>query len=414
MSTPLVEALGRILERADRVVLLRETDLGASCVDRGDIDLLIAAQEVPAVLDIIDEVAEQANIHYWLQRSGPHKVGVALFSADMRHWIRIDLWEQLWQIFGGRSYLTYEDVAPFVVDLGARVRRLPADLEAAVYVQHLATMGRDPSSPANSERIAGLIGRCEEHPELARALEGMLVSGKVDPKWSRAAEDHLRARCGNALEARGRATRRRTLLSRIHRRWLGNRTLDAVALVGVDGSGKTSLGDIVAERLGRDRLPTMSVYRRSLLFRAIYKASRLTVKLPYETLDKMLAPLTYVVTAWRLPKVVSAQAVLDRYLADFLIIDRKSDEPRLARCSQVLRKLDRPCQTIHIRAEWGTVASRKNEVTERGHAWYDSTTLRYYRSQPMVDYLAFRNDGPIGQASAALTEYLAHQRQQHR
>jgi hypothetical protein len=321
---------------------------------------------------------------------------------------------QLWQIFGGRSYLTYEDVAPFAVDSGGPVRRLPADLEAAVYIQHLATMGRDPSSPSNAERIAGLLRRCADNPDLTRALERMLVSGQVEPECQRAAEDHLRARCGEGLEARGRSTRRRTLPSRIHRRWLGNRTLDAVALVGVDGSGKTSLGDVVAGRLGRGRLPTMNVYRRSLVFRAIYKASRLTVNLPYETLDNRLGPLAYLVATWRLPRVVSAQTVLDRYLADFLMVDRKSDEPRFVRSSVVLRKLDRPCQTIHIRAAWPTVADRKNEVTERGHVWYDAMTLRYYRSQPIVDYLAFQNDGPIEQSAAALMEYLAEQRQLHR
>jgi hypothetical protein len=405
MTTSLLRALADILERAGETVLLRETELGPDCIDRGDIDLLVAAHALPTILDIIDDVAAERDIHYWLQRSGPHKTGVALFSADMSHSIRIDLWVQLWQVFGGRSYLTYEDVARFAVDTDGPLQRLPADLEAAVYVQHLAIMDRDPTISANAERLAGLVRRCSSHVELAEALERILTTGRIDK--------HLRDQCGEAIEARGRVTRRRSVLGRARRRWLEIRTLDAVALVGVDGCGKTSLGDAVAEALDYDRLPAMNAYRRSLLFRGIYKANRLTLKRPYETIDKILAPVTYAVAACRIPKLVSAHTVLDRYLGDFLIVDRKSDEPRLSRFAVVLGNFYRPCKTIHIRASWATIANRKNEVTEKGHAWYDVATLRYYRSQPVVDYLAFRNDGSIGPAAAALTEYLVNQ-QQHR
>jgi len=92
MTTSLLQGLSDILEREGDAVLLRETELGPSCVDRGDIDLLIAADALPAMLDIIDDVAALRGLHYRLRRSGPHKTGVTLFSADMAHSIRIDLW----------------------------------------------------------------------------------------------------------------------------------------------------------------------------------------------------------------------------------------------------------------------------------------------------------------------------------
>lgn len=406
MTTSLLQGLSDILERGGDAVLLRETELGPGCVDRGDVDLLVAAAAIPTMLDIVDEVAAEWNLHYRLQRSGPRKIGVAIFSADMAHSIRIDLWVQLWQIFGGRSYLTYEDVARFAVDTDGPVRRLPADLEAAVYIQHLAIMDRDPTSPSNAERLSGLLHRCSGHPVLAEALERILTTGQIDRSAIRTAEQQLRGRCGEQLEGRGRITRRQSVLGRARRRWFEHRRLNGVALVGVDGSGKTSLGGAVAEALDYDTFPAMNAYRRSLVFRGIYKANRYTPRLPYETIDNMLTPLTYAIAAYRLPKIVSDHTVLDRYLGDFLIVDRKSDQPRLSRIARLLANFHRPCTTIHIRASWSTIESRKDEVTEKGHAWYDLTMLRHYRSQPVVDYVAFRNDGELEPAAAALTKFL--------
>lgn len=410
MTTSLLQGLTDILERGGDAVLLRETELGPSCVDRGDVDLLVAADAMPTMLDIIDEVAALRDLHYRLQRSGPHKTGVALFSVDMAHSIRIDLWVQLWQIFGGRSYLTYEDVAGFAVDTGGPVRCLPADLEAAVYIQHLAIKGRDPTFPSNAERLSGLLRRCSDHAPLAEALERILTTGQIDKSALRTAEQQLRGQCGEQLEERGKITRRKSVLGRVRRRRLEHRRLNAVALVGVDGCGKTSLGEAVAEALDYDTFLAKNAYRRSLVFRGIYKANRHTLRLPYEQIDNMLTPLTYAVASYRLPKIVSDQTVLDRYLGDFLIVDRKSDEPRLSGIAGLLANLHRPCTTIHIRASWSTIASRKNEVSEKGHAWYDLTMLRHYRSQPVVDYLAFRNDGELAPAATALTEFLLNQR----
>ncbi|MDH3818378.1 MAG: hypothetical protein OES21_07175, partial [Myxococcales bacterium] len=106
MTNDLRCGLADILCAAERAALLRETDLG-SVIDGGDIDLLVAADAIPSLLDTIDAVATTRQLHYRLRRSGPHKIGVALYSADMAHSARIDLWIELWQIFGGRSYLLY-------------------------------------------------------------------------------------------------------------------------------------------------------------------------------------------------------------------------------------------------------------------------------------------------------------------
>lgn len=410
MTTSLLQGLSDILEREGDAVLLRETELGPSCVDRGDIDLLIAADALPAMLDIIDDVAALRGLHYRLRRSGPHKTGVTLFSADMAHSIRIDLWVELWQIFGGRSYLTHEDVVGCAVDTGGPVRGLPADLEAAVYIQHLAIKGRDPTFPSNAERLSGLLRRCSDHPALAETLERILTTGQIDKSAVRTAEQQLRGQCGGRLEKRGEITRRKSVLGRVGRRRLEHRSLNAVALLGVDGCGKTSLGKAVAEALHHDTFLAKDAYRRSLVFRGIYAVNRRTLRLSYEQIDNMLVPLTYVVASHRLPKIVSDQTVIDRYLGDFLIVDRKSDEPRLSRMAGLLANFHRPCTTIHIRASWSTIESRKNEVSEQGHAWYDRTMLRHYRSQPVVDYLAFRNDSELAPAATALTEFLLDQR----
>ena len=99
--------------------------------------------------------------------------------------------------------------------------------------------------------------------------------------------------------------------------------------------------------------------------------------------------------------------VLDRYLGDFLVVNRKSEQPRFSRLTRLLTKFHRPCQIVHIRGSWSTVSSRKNEVSEKGHQWYDEAMMRHYSSQPVFDYLAFRNDGDLESAVEALKIFVA-------
>jgi thymidylate kinase len=405
MTTELLDSLVEILADARRTVLLRETDL-AACVDHGDIDLLVAVDAVPALLDRVDEVASARGLHYRLRRSGPQKVGVQLFSADMTHSVKLDLWEQLWQIFGGRSFLVFEDVESSVLADDGPLPRLPAVLEAAIYVQHLAVKARNPSEHANAARLAGMAERCADDRALADALEGCATATEVPTATVTLAENRLRSASGESLERRGAATRRRTIPQRLHRRRLERRTLGASALVGVDGCGKTSLGEIVADRLGLRTYLTKDAYRRSWLFRGIYKINRSTFKRPYEPIDNLLTPLTHATAAWRLPRVADDDTVLDRYLGDFLVVDRKSDRPRFSRVTALLSNVHRPCRVIHIRASWATISSRKDEVSEKGHQWYDQSMLRYYRSLPVMDYVAFRNDGELAPAADALERFM--------
>jgi hypothetical protein len=154
MTTNLGAGLADIVQAADRAVLLRETDLG-SVIDTGDVDLLVAADSVPALLDTVDAVAEARGLHYRLLRSSPRKIGVTLFSVDLAHTARIDLWIELWQVFGGSSYLRYDDVQGMLVSGADGVAALPTDLEAAVYIQHLAVKGRNPADPACAARLVG-------------------------------------------------------------------------------------------------------------------------------------------------------------------------------------------------------------------------------------------------------------------
>lgn len=409
MTNDLRCGLADILCAAERAALLRETDLG-SVIDGGDIDLLVAADAIPSLLHSIDAVATTRQLHYRLRRSGPHKIGVALYSADMAHSARIDLWIELWQIFGGRSYLLYEDVEELLVPGADGIPRLSTDLETAVYLQHLAVKGRDPSDPANASRLNGLRERCADDQALSDALERIVSTGILDESSVRTAEVRLRDRVGPGVERRGPVTRARRLPMRLRRRWLARRSLDVVALIGVDGSGKTSLAETAASSLGANTLLTKTAYRRSLLFRGIYKANRLTLGRPYEPIDDLLAPLTCAVAAHRLPQLAAPGTVLDRYLGDLLVVHRKSDQPRFSLLTPLLRQVDRPCTIVHIRASWSTISARKNEVSERGHEWYDRAMCKFYLGQPVFDYVAFRNDGELAPAAEALARFLSSER----
>ena len=296
MTTDLRRGLTDIVDATHRAALLRETNL-ESVIDGGDIDLLVAADSIPSLLETVDEVAAARNLHYRLRRSGPQKVGVALYSADMAHSAQIDLWIELWQVFGGRSYLRYQDVEDMLVPGAGGLARLPTDLETAVYIQHLAIKGRNPAHPANNARLEDLRRRCADDQELSAALDRIVSTGILDPDSVHSAEARLRDRAGPGVERRGPVTRARRLPMRLRRHLLRRRSLDAVALVGVDGSGKTSLAEAAAVSLGLHTLLTKTAYRRSLLFRGIYKANRRTLRRPYEPIDDLLAPVTFAVAA---------------------------------------------------------------------------------------------------------------------
>lgn len=409
MTTDLRTGLADIVEAADRAVLLRETDLG-SVIDTGDVDLLVATDSIPSLLDTIDAVAEARHLHYRLLRSGRHKIGVALYSVDVAHCARIDLWLELWQVFGGRAYLRYEDVEELVVRRPDGVPRLPADLEAAVYLQHLSVKGRDPSDPATTARLIGLRERGLDDPQLSERLDHIVSTGELDAGSVRAAEVHLRRRIGSRIERRGPITRLRRLPYRWRRRRLARRSLDVLALVGVDGSGKTSLGETAAASLGVDTLLTKKAYRRSLLFRGIYKANRHTIGRAYEWIDDRLAPLAFVVAARRLPGQAAPGTLLDRCLGDLLVVHRKSEQPRFSVLTALLRDLDRPCTIVHVRASWSTIAARKNEVSKGGHDWYDRSMRRFHLGQLVFDYVAFRNDADLASAAEALVRFVSRHR----
>ena len=232
MTASLLQGLDDILEDAQCVVLLRETEIGEACVDEGDIDLLVSARAMSGLLDTIDTVAASRGLHYRLRRSGPQKIGAELFSADMAHSIKLDLWEQLWQVFSGRSYLTFEDVQDLIEVGDGSLPRLPAVLEASIYIQHLAVKGRDPSQPINAERLSHLALRCADDRELAEVLSSSPLSVRLLPDVVLVAENRLRRICGDGLERRARATRRRTLLHRAERRRLEHRALDVVRACG--------------------------------------------------------------------------------------------------------------------------------------------------------------------------------------
>ena len=124
----------------------------------------------------------------------------------------------------------------------------------------------------------------------------------------------------------------------------------ATAIIGIDGTGKTSVGEWLANRVGGARRFEFYVgkqlYRGTLPFRALYRLNWGTVNWLQERIDEMLAPLTFGIAwlslhalllkrRWRRDERI---LVVDRFLPDFLYVRRKTDSPRFFRFTRPLSR----------------------------------------------------------------------------
>ena len=191
---------------------------------------------------------------------------------------------------------------------------------------------------------------------------------------------------------------------------------DTVAIVGCDGSGKTSLAEAIARgsagrcttRVGKD------LYRDRLPFRLLYRIGERILGILRERIDEAIAPLAFGlawVSLWfvqlrRYARGDQRVVLMDRALVDFLYLKRKSDQPRFSSIARLLAPFATNIPTVHLIVPHEILDARKGEITVEGHATYDSDMLDHYSGAAAFDYLALTNRGPLDSAAPALSEYL--------
>lgn len=413
------DALRLLLESepASALALLRETRLDASCIDRGDVDLLGTPDAVAALTRRAFALARDGVCHARVRRERADKVQLELLSLDLRRRIVFDLWLEVWQLDGGRRGLRFDDVSSRLERRGGLLR-MPPDLEASVYVHHLATKRKDLASLAVKARLDHYASACAaaDAPDLADALRRLRDEHLPPTELLDQTRAVIRQATGGRPWRRGGPGWRRTWTRGLGSSPFVPRGAPLVAIVGCDGAGKTSLSESI-ERSDPDHFSARlgkQLYRRWLPFRLLYRGSELTIRTTQERIDELLAPFAFGLawlSLWKLQlrrnRERDATLVLtDRALMDFLYVERKSDQPRFSWATRVLAPLAVGIPAVHLIVAHDVLRARKDEMTLAGHEAYDADTFRCYTSARAFDYLALANAGSLEPTAGALAAHL--------
>jgi len=252
---PLVAALHDLLETRHilPIALLRETALDASCIDHGDIDLLLSGPALTALIRRAFVLSQDGRCHMRVLRESADKLQLELISVDLERRIVFDLWQNVWQIDGGERCLRFEDVSPCLTEREGPLLRMPPDLEVSVYVHHLATKRKDLQSPEVQMRLRHYESACiaAGFPELASWVDRLrgehTVPRELIDQTSTLIRQATEERPWRRHEARPKPVR----AGRVRSQWFTPRGAPLVAIVGCDGSGKTSLAFSTVSANGR-------------------------------------------------------------------------------------------------------------------------------------------------------------------
>ena len=396
-------------------IQLRGNPLSSEDIDRGDVDLLGSRDSVDRLLAAAKSWVQNGQCHLVVRARDANKTSVILLSLDGRHVLKLDLWIKLWQIEDRNTHLQYEDCQHLLSASDASIKRLPPQIEASVYLHHLRTKQKSISSPHVQQRLTDYSKACLQAgaSDLSGALLRCAQNKIVDPTILNIANVHLNeARLLKSTKPRSRW--RDKIPSEITAAFLAPpRKIAHIAVMGCDGSGKTSLAAAqAATNPGKYSTFTgKRLYRNSLIYKFMVIAVRPLLFQGRERFDDTLAPWNYLralisleARVWFFPRGVT---LIDRSLLDFLVVDRKSDNPRFHRASRHLFRFGRRIPTIHLLVPGDRLSSRKAEMTPTGHRIYDELIFNHATQRFPTDYTLFFNGNDLDFSRSALDRVLS-------
>lgn len=405
------ECLAEMRRGPWRFIQLRGQDFDTSMINEDDVDLLGSRASVDQLLAAARDWMRSGLCHFRVVAGKADKVELTLFSIDGRQRACFDLWIRLPQIDRGQLVLTFDDCAGHVLDHDNPVTRLPVALEACVYTQHLICKRKDPASPSAQRRLTGYVKRCQAAGEqlLSEQLEQARRSRQVSAEFERLTLLRLK----DDLTLQPRRDSEPSLLARLWQKSLAApRRKTQISIMGCDGAGKTTLAERLTEQQPGDlRVFTgKHLYRKSLTYKLAVIFLRPVMTRSRERFDEILAPALYLraCLGQRLKALRSQRRLMliDRSLADFLYVNRKTDHPSFCRSRWLSRLFGQRIPAIHCHVSNSVLLTRKQEMTPSGHATYDRDMFEHLTQRSPTDYIGFHNDLPLDEALSALRGIL--------
>lgn len=379
--------------------------------DSDDVDLLSSEQSAWQLVSAAFGWVREGLCHVRLVRHKSSKLQLVLLSVDGTQFIRLDLWLELAQLDQGRQLLTFDHCISHCLTSEVSIRRLPTELEACIYLQHLKCRSKDIASIRVQQRLQQYEQDCASAgcEWMVSVLRVTRNERRVSPQADKATLDRI----VRTLHPGHVRRSPRILLHKVRCKLLrAPRQVSVVALTGCDGVGKTSLLEAVAgEQPDVFRVMTgKHLYRKSLVYKAAVIFLRPLISRSREQFEDQLAPILYlracVSLRLRLLLFGKRLTLLDRSIMDFLFIRRKTDRPRFHRLWRLSDWFGCRIATIHCIVSQDQLRRRKQEVTNRGHELYDAAMQRCLTGRIPTDYLAFGNDQPLPQAVLSLRRVL--------
>ena len=380
-------------------------------IDNDDVDLLCNRENIYRLFDKAFDWVKEGLCHIRITSRRMEKIQLTLISIDGRHRAVFDLWIHLWQINHGRNLLRLDICLPLLKD-AVGIARLPVDIEACLYIHHLVSKKKDLSKHKTKERLVNYQARCitEKHARIVALIDTIIASGIIAPKVSASALSHIEELIHSKKLW---LLRLRRVVSKIRAVLIGPpRRSGLASIMGCDGVGKTTLIRELPSHLDKNvkTITGKHLYRKSILFKLAVIFIRPLLFQSRERFDESLAPLVYIRAAigLRLKSLLNRSrfCLVDRSIVDFLVLDRKTDNPRFSRFRRLTTVLGFRILNVHCMVDWNTVVQRKQEVTETGYAVYNMKMFRHFSRQTPTDYLLFNNDGGIEDSAAALARCL--------
>jgi len=465
-ATCLFAALNDLLRAVDgRVALLRPL---TACFDshRDDIDLLLTESQRQQLLRAMFAQCMRGQIHCRIHQCSPAKTQLVLWTINCTHKLMIDLWTSFDQlprrrhscIPADRLLSTLTAAVPEVhIHAPERIpalRQLPPDIDLCLLIQHLGTKRRKVTTTAVLERIARACERlaswspeqASQHDALAalRAVADQLPRAMIiTPKFIALSDDYLLRRLksvpGNrglpvldARRRRGRTTELRTTILK-HR--------PTLAVIGSDGAGKSSVVSALAiQQPNSTSVVAKKFYRCALTYQFIsglMKRFRGTDRGMFDDRTAPVITLRAAVALWirmclpfdlrsksrpsvaveinlvteRKLNQLPHTTILDRSIASFLISDRKSDTPLLARGAKWIESMIPPATSVLLTLPHSELTSRKQEMSAPGHEIYQRMLFEQALRQQPADLILLASLPTAEAAAAAICELLQNDNQ---
>ena len=429
----LFAALNVLLRAVDgRVILLRSLPAKFDS-QRDDIDLLLSESQRQQLFLAAFAQCTLGEFHCRIQQNSRSKAQLVLSTLDCSTKLMIDLWtifdqfplRRRFSIPADRFLNTFTKAANEQIPA---LHQLAPDIDLCLLIQHLARKRKTVTSSTVQERIALACDRLKSwSPERAeeRVPQDLLLSLRniadrlpramlIAPASIELSQFYLQRRLAETPGNRGL----RILVPRPRRSWLTDvrkavlQRRPTLAVIGSDGAGKSSVVAALTEHEPNTKpIVAKKFYRRSLMYQltsGLMKRLFGTDRDRFDDHAATLITLRALVASWIRICTQSRRhtPILDRSIAGFLIISRKSDLPLLAHGATWIERLIPPTTSVLLTMPYSELTCRKLEMSAPGHTAYQRLLFEQSLRQQPTDVVLVASQETVSATAFAIIELL--------